>query len=278
MKKTFTFLFISIALASCTSKVENAQSNTATTDTMLVAKTANELTESNEETYENTSYPTDSLLTAKVLMVGTFHGDEVDENAAKQKWFGLFKNKTGCYLAETSLLTKRVFDAIVDENENSKTGWQVETTNKDTAIILVAKLNYLSPHNFKAAELQKNTIYPGESIEINYLGNTYKLFATGTKNKIEGSEDSFTVEDYQLFVSVEINGVSKKNVLVAEKSFDDQMTSIIFAGDIDGDGILDLIIDTTNHYNVSRPTLYLSKSATTNDVVKPIGRHSSAGC
>lgn len=278
MKKTIALLYISIALASCTSKVENTQSNTTTTDTILVTTTANELTESNEEAYQNTSYPTDSLLTTKVLMVGTFHGDEVDENAAKQKWFGVFKNKTDCYLAETSLLTKRVFDAIVDENENSKTGWQVETTNKDTAILLIEKLNYLSPHNFKAAELQKNTIYPGESIEINYLGNTYKLFATGTKNKIEGSEDSFTVEDYQLIVSVEINGVSKKNILVAEKSFDDKMTQILFAGDIDGDGILDLIIDTSNHYNASMPTLYLSKAASKNEVVKPVARHTSVGC
>ena len=39
---------------------------------------------------------------------------------------------------------------------------------------------------------------------------------------------------------------------------DDASPHLFFAGDLDRDGKLDLIFDTTDHYNVSRPTLFLS--------------------
>ncbi len=53
---------------------------------------------------------------------------------------------------------------------------------------------------------------------------------------------------------------------------------VLFAGDLDGDGFPDLIIDTINHYNGSRPTLYLSKPARGNDLLKIMGWHVSVGC
>lgn len=56
------------------------------------------------------------------------------------------------------------------------------------------------------------------------------------------------------------------------------MINLIFVGDIDGDGILDLIIDTSRHYNATSPTIYLSRPADNGEVVKPIGGHTSVGC
>jgi hypothetical protein len=54
----------------------------------LISKT---IVDSDSITYDNDSYPDDSLFTTKVLTVGTFHGDEVWENVDKVKWFGLFR-------------------------------------------------------------------------------------------------------------------------------------------------------------------------------------------
>ena len=42
---------------------------------------------------------------------------------------------------------------------------------------------------------------------------------------------------------------------------DDASPTLLFAGDLDRDGKLDLIFDTTDHYNVRRPTLFLSSQA-----------------
>jgi len=42
---------------------------------------------------------------------------------------------------------------------------------------------------------------------------------------------------------------------------DDAMPHLVFAGDLDRDGRLDLLFDTTDHYNLQQPTLFLSSPA-----------------
>lgn len=42
---------------------------------------------------------------------------------------------------------------------------------------------------------------------------------------------------------------------------DDAMPHLLFAGDLDRDGRLDLLFDTTDHYNLQQPTLFLSSPA-----------------
>jgi hypothetical protein len=135
--------------------------------------------------YNNASFPVDNTLTTKVLTVGTFHDNEVWDNADQRIWFGLFQGKEGFYLAETKLRITRVNDAVVDENENDKTGWEIRTVNKDTSIILIEPLNYLTPHRIQQAVLSKEQIPPGDSLLMNYLGTHYKIWATGTKKRMQ---------------------------------------------------------------------------------------------
>lgn len=121
-------------------------------------------------------------------------------------------------------------------------------------------------------------IFPGDTMGINYLGIDYKIFATGGSKK--GADDLIPskVWNYKLYINDTINGLQHKSLLVAQPNFDDRMINLIFAGDIDADGILDLIIDTSRHYNATSPTICLSKPADKGEVVKPIGGHTSIGC
>ena len=66
--------------------------------------------------------------------------------------------------------------------------------------------------------------------------------------------------------------------MVSIPNFDDALTSLLFVGDIDGDDIPDLIIDTTSDYNAEVPTLYLSRPAKSGDLLKVMGMHGSTGC
>ena len=59
---------------------------------------------------------------------------------------------------------------------------------------------------------------------------------------------------------------------------DDASPRLIFAGDLNRDGRLDLIFDTTDHYNLSRPTLFLSSAAGKGGVVRAVGTHDAVGC
>lgn len=267
-----TFTVFGLAACNNSSRQQNTENQAVSVDTLATKTVVN----TDTIVYDNDSYPVDSLFTINILTVGTFHGDEVWDDADKGKWFGLFQGKTGFYIAETKLKTKRIHDEVLDENEN--TGWDVQTIHKDTALILIEGLNSLTPHNVQQAVLSKEQILPGDTLRINYLGIDYTIFATGGKKKVHDDSEWFDVWNYKLYLTALIKGKQHKSLLVAQPNFDDQMIRLIFAGDIDEDGILDLIIDTSRHYNATSPTIYLSKPAYNGEVVKPIGGHTSVGC
>lgn len=59
---------------------------------------------------------------------------------------------------------------------------------------------------------------------------------------------------------------------------DDGQLRLLFAGDVDRDGRLDLLLDMSDHYNVSRLTLWLSTEAAKGDVVGEAAAFESVGC
>ena len=227
---------------------------------------------------QNAVFPLEDSFTTPVLTVGSFHEDEVAEDANKVLWFGLFKNGEGYYIAPTGLKTKRVYDPVVDETERDKTGREVQTTNKDTAGILVSGASFLTAGRVLPADLAQTQVFPGDTVQLRYAGVEYKLFATGERRKSHNSIEEINVRNYSLYLMATVRGQLCKSLLVAQENFDDAMITVLFAGDLDGDGILDLIIDTSRHYNVSSPTLYLSKPAGKGQILKPVGAHITMGC
>ncbi|KAF2510893.1 VCBS repeat-containing protein [Flavobacterium zhairuonense] len=233
--------------------------------------------ETAESKIDNYSYPVDSLLKANILWTGLFHGDEVDSNLQKKIWYGLFKSGNNYLFSKTAISINHAFDPVLDEDETEQTGWEVSTEIKDTCVILVEKMPDFADRNVEFVKLPKN-VYPGENYEFQFLGTQYKLFATGKKKKEHPDSDWLVVSDYKLYLTASRNGKVMTELLTAKKNFDDQMVSVVFAGDLDGDGKLDLILDTANHYNVSSLTLYLSKSADKNKIIKPVGVLIFVGC
>lgn len=271
--------FAVFALAACNNSNQqgNTENQTASLDTLYSA-TSNEVTDKDTIVYDKFTFPVDSIYSTKVMGVGTFHHDEVLENASKLKWFGLFQGEKGCYLAKAKIRTKNVHDPIVDEDEDEKTGWEVSVTNKDSCLILIESLPFLANRKIPAMELAKNYIYPGDTIVFRYLENEYTLFATGGKKKVQDDPEWFEVWNYKLYLTATIKGQQQRSLLVAQPNFADHMINLLFAGDIDGDSVLDLIIDTSNHYNGESPTIYLSRPAENGEVVKPVGGYSWVGC
>lgn len=132
--------------------------------------------------YDFSDFPIDSIFSTKVLTVGVFHSDEVWENAENQNWYGVFFNDKETYLAKTELKLKRVYDIVLDENENDKTGWEIQTVIKDSSYILLEELRFLKNHKIHNIKLKKNEIFPGDTLKIKHLGIDYNIFATGGKS------------------------------------------------------------------------------------------------
>jgi hypothetical protein len=273
------FAIAALSLFACNNANESARSdsNAKPADTLPKVSADNE-TATNTIAYNEIEFPVDSTLPVKVLPVGLFHNDEVPANAGKMQWFGLFKNNAGYHLARTRIKTVRAHDPVLDEDEKTKTGWEVSATHKDSCLLLIEALPYLADRPIPKTIISENHIYPGDTLSLSYSGVEYKIFATGNKKKAEAEPDWFVVSDYKLYITATINGQLRKSLLVAQPDFDDRMTCVVFGGDIDGDGILDLLIDTSDHYNMGRPTIYLSKPAGKTEVVKPVGVHTSVGC
>jgi hypothetical protein len=218
-----------------------------------------------------TQYP------ATILTTGLFHDDEVHNAHRNRSWYAIFQNSNGYYVDTARVVIKRAHDPLADEEDGKLTGWQVNTANSDTSILLFAGVSGLEKRQIKEVNLRKKEIQAGESITYSNNGITYTLYATGTKVQEEPGAP-VTVHNYRLFIKATINGTERTQMLVAAREFDDSMTRIIFAGDIDGDNIPDLIIDTSYHYNATIPTLYLSKPAGSREVLKVMGWHVSVGC
>ena len=270
--KLLLFLIIGFQISCNKSKTE--VKSAAKSNAKFIKEVKVETSENGIDAY---SFPVDSLLKVSVLWTGVFHGDEVDPNWQKKIWFGLFKNGNEYSFSETKISIKQAHDAVLDEDESQQTGWEVNTTIKDTCIVLVEKLPDFENRNIEFVQTPQN-IFPQEDFEFQFLGTQYKLSATGKKKKEHPDSNWWVVSDYELYLKTFVNGKEEITLLTAKKSFDDQMIKIIFAGDLDGDNKLDLIIDTASHYNVSSLTLYLSKSAKKNKIIKAVGVFTFVGC
>lgn len=206
-----------------------------------------------------------------ILNDGTFHGDEVNEKDLGGVWYGIFADNGTYFMEETTVKTKRVNDAVLDA-EGEATGWKITTAHPDDALILL-KGKGLRNRDFEAIEFKKE-VYPGDTIQFDFKGKNYWIFATGSTDDLDGR----SVENYKLFMMTEKQGELISQLLVSHDNFDDAMCSVLFIGDIDSDGIPDLILDNSRHYNSDNPTLYLSGDAGENSLLRIVGWHYAVGC
>jgi hypothetical protein len=271
--KALVFLIVIFQFSSCNNSKKEIALKTE------VYKDSDKETEivENDPVKEEFSFPDDTTLPVKIIRLETFHSDEIQENYNKKVWFGLFKNNNDYSLLETKVSFKRVNDPILDENEEDKTGWEVTAQAKDSCLILIEKLPYFIDGNITSVKIPES-IYPDERFKFSYKNVEYTLFATGKKKKEQSDSDWIVVSNYKLYLKTVVDGKEATELLVAKKNFDDQMIKLIFAGDLDDDNKLDLIIDTASHYNVSSPTLYLSKPAEKGKAIKPVGVFATVGC
>lgn len=271
----FTILLTS--LVSCNEQRREAQTELIVNDTVAVSAKLPSVQVTNESVvYDTLVFPGEIRNAHHVLTVGAFHSDEVESNAAQLEWLGIFVRGQRASLEKTNVRLEKVYDTVLDE-EGEKTGWGVSTPERDSCVMLIASMPNLEERSIERLSLRKY-VYPGDTVEFQYLGIDYKLLATGEKRKVQDNPEYYEVWNYKLYLTAKINGVQKNSLLVALPNFDDNMITMIFAGDIDGDRVLDLIIDTSRHYNATSPTLYLSRPAEDGEILRPIGQHTSVGC
>ncbi|MEN7547557.1 hypothetical protein AAG747_06550 [Rapidithrix thailandica] len=209
-----------------------------------------------------------------ILPVGLFHEDEVQPDADQKEWVGLFQKGDSTYLKRVQVNLSRENDPILDE-EGQKTGWYVSVENEEDCILLISGVE-LSKGEVPSLEFSKKSPVPGDTLTFTFGSKQMNIYVTGTKEKV--SDDWYEVENYKMIVASEVNEKTIEQTIVAKANFEDAIITMLWAGDLDGDNQMDFIIDTSRHYNMSVPTLFLSSGAKEGNLVECVAKHVSVGC
>lgn len=218
---------------------------------------------------------------------GEFHGDEVLAREG-ERWLALRMDRMDAALVPVAVRVAGFVDLLVDE-PGQRSGKAVSTSPADEAIVMLLRGPALVAGALDEAMLDPPGIDEGPRIDTHLMFRDarYRLLSECTPRDEPPREGQFLFDCR--IVLRQLDGRGREQVLVRMDGYanapggqawfgDDAAPALLFAGDLDRDGELDLLFDTTDHYNVSRPTLFLSSQAAPGELLGEAARHASVGC
>ena len=224
-----------------------------------------------------------SLVAARVaatdlLLPGDYHGDEIAAEDGTT-WFALVQDDHGgARLEPRRVGIESVNDPVLDA-EDGATGKRVGA-GQDDVLFYVRDLPGVASGPVATAYAGR-----GDPLSLAGLDRGFLLFdrdAGRLRLDCSGVNDA---RDCVLVLSHDGRQQALGHWSADAAAGDSQITlgsdawpHLRWAGDIDRDGRLDLLIDMTDHYNVSAPTLFLSTQAKDGELVGAAAELRSVGC
>ncbi|MDM7921673.1 MAG: VCBS repeat-containing protein [Pyrinomonadaceae bacterium] len=222
-----------------------------------------------EADFEQWASEEESRFTVQLLEIGEgYHGDEVAARTG-ETWFGLFGNEHGSEVRRTKVIVKPAEDPVVD-SPGEMTGKSVRVRGKDQPVFLFRNADFIKEGRVLTLSARSDrydhneTFYLSNGFERTYrLGeNEYRLWVTGGANSLRLNLS--TGDTQQLVFSVAAIG--------------DATWDLIWVGDIDGDGKLDLLANLPTFYNFGQTRLFVSSKADPGKLVKQVALFHTTGC
>lgn len=208
---------------------------------------------------------------------GNFHqGEAVARHG--ERWLALRVQTDDARLETTRLRVKTVFDELLDA-EGQATGTEVGSDKVDD-VVTYLRGSGLHAGPVVRARIEDSAGDSGLVAQTLHLGE--KAYRLATRCEAVVPEGGFMCdialiegERSQTLVRMTAQQMEGRAGFMLG---DDASPHLIFAGDLDRDGRLDLLFDTTDHYNLSRPVLFLSGAAEGDELLHAVAEHSAVGC
>lgn len=221
-----------------------------------------------------------TLAAAPALQLpGQFHGDETVARDG-ERWLALIEDGGGARLRAVRVRVKPTHDAVLDADDGPATGRIVESVAGPGAVVA-----YVRGPGLRERAVERATVT--ELPPVDRLGRSRLLLGDRDYTLTTRCTPAATITDgYRCTIELALGDRRQTLVEMAgtreqDGSLllgDEASPSLLFAGDLDGDGALDLLYDVTDHYNVSAPTLFLSGAAGDGELVHAVAAQRTTGC
>jgi hypothetical protein len=196
-----------------------------------------------------------------LFFAGAMHKEEVKAKN-NEEWFGLYELSNGFSLIKSKITVS----AILDSNGMYDTEVLVDQTLRP---------HFLVKGSGKFTEGFVKTVYRGSLLltptrECRFFweGVWYNIAASGYQK-------GESIKNYEITLYGEDES---QRIVLRPNAYVDGLPSIMWVGDLDRDNKPDLLIDLSDHYNASEPTLFLSSYASNKELVQRVAYHRSTGC
>jgi hypothetical protein len=210
---------------------------------------------------------------------GPYHGNEIKAKSGAG-WLALYQTENGFELRKVSLDVSTVHDPVLDSQPEQRTGKFITVTpeSQQKSIVLIKPQSTIVLAEGKVEGTlydSGTTVYPGQSKMVKLEQKYYFLAGTGEAT-IEAGSSEPPIKNYGLHLFFQ----QQSQLLFSEKGSlgSDGRPQIIWAGDLDRDGKLDLLLNLTTHYNSTRLALFLSSVAKGSSLVEMVAELSTTGC
>ncbi len=214
----------------------------------------------------------------ELLLPGVYHGDEVAARNG-EVWMALVQDADGRTRLESRAISVEVINDPVLDDAHGASGKRVGAGD-DAVLFYLRDLPGASAGKVTTAYSAN-----GEPLSVAVgLDRRFEL-----KQQRSARLQLLCADDARGECALQLSDDARRQVLarwataasdgtVPRMLGDDAWPHLRWAGDIDRDGQLDLLIDTSDHYNVSQPTLFLSSQAKKDQLVGVAALLRSVGC
>lgn len=216
----------------------------------------------------------------RMNQTGEFHGDEASARNG-ERWLALLLDPTnGDRISQVVVHVERVWDAIVDE-PGAKTGKKITIPEGNDGVFLFRGIPSIRPRSIETI-CTIQTLKPNAPVDLVLsTGRSYQLTLVCSQPEcskqwqrstaslvLQCGDQRQVLRTYQAsYEKGEFVGVGQEGEI-----------RVLWAGDLNGDGALDFIIDLTDHYNMALPTLFLGTKKGAEGLVAKSAQQMTLGC